>query len=245
MRVSVVIPVYNEENYIEQCINSVLNQTKKPDEIVIVNDGSTDRTEEIIKKYQENNPDLIKYIKNDGNKGIAVTRNNGVRNATGDYITFLSADDVFMPNYIEVMLKEAKNQPNKILFSNYYFCDTKTMQILTEFKPPNFNDCHEDFLVACWEGAYKNTMFVCFSTTFFPRKVFDEMMFDEEFRFCEDLHFLLISMKIFKYFLVQQPLLMYRASMKTANLMDKIPAQNMAVREKARKFWGFEDEDYR
>ena len=89
-KLSVVIPVYNTEQYLPRCIESLINQTYKNIEIVIINDGSTDKTDSIIKKYI--NDSRIKYY-NRSNHGIGKTRNFGIKEATGEYITFIDSDD--------------------------------------------------------------------------------------------------------------------------------------------------------
>lgn len=100
-KISVVIPVYNtESNYIDKAINSVLNQTYKNIEIIVVNDGSTDKaTLEYLKTI--NNPD-IKII-NQENKGLGGARNTGIENSTGEYIGFLDSDDWLDNNFYEVL----------------------------------------------------------------------------------------------------------------------------------------------
>lgn len=99
--ISVIIPVYNAESTIEKCISSIINQTKQVYEIVIVNDGSTDNSDQIInnmlKTYEK-----IKYYSKE-NTGVADTRNYGINKATGDYILFVDADDYIEENLIETV----------------------------------------------------------------------------------------------------------------------------------------------
>ncbi|MGL6105767.1 glycosyltransferase family 2 protein [Romboutsia sp.] len=90
-KISVIVPVYNVEKYLERCLNSLLNQTYKNLEIILINDGSTDSSEEIRKKYSKQD-EKIKFISQE-NKGIAETRNVGIKNSTGEYIAFLDSDD--------------------------------------------------------------------------------------------------------------------------------------------------------
>ena len=87
-KVSIIVPVYNTENYIERCLNSLVNQTLEDIEIIVVNDGSTDNTGKILQKYR----DKIKIIEQK-NSGIATTRNKGLEIATGKYIAFVDSDD--------------------------------------------------------------------------------------------------------------------------------------------------------
>ena len=93
-KISIIIPVYNTEKYIERCLNSVINQKYENKEIIVVNDGSTDKSEEKINKYINK----ITYIKKE-NSGLSDTRNVGIEKATGEYIMFIDSDD-----YIEECL---------------------------------------------------------------------------------------------------------------------------------------------
>lgn len=108
-KVSVIIPVYNTENYIEKCLESVKDQTLKNIEIIVVNDGSTDNSSSIIKKFINNNKQLnIKYLEKE-NGGLSDARNYGIKYATGDYICLLDSDD-----YLDVnLLKNLEKYMNK------------------------------------------------------------------------------------------------------------------------------------
>lgn len=90
--VSIIVPVYNTEKYIEKCIKSLLNQNYYNYEIVIINDGSTDNSENVILKYKTENPNIIKYYKKE-NTGVADTRNFGIEKAQGEYVIFVDSDD--------------------------------------------------------------------------------------------------------------------------------------------------------
>lgn len=93
-KISVIVPVYNTEKYIEKCLKSILNQTMDDIEIIVVNDGSTDNSENIIKEIEKNNDTKIqiKYFKKE-NGGLSDARNYGVKKATGKYISFIDSDD--------------------------------------------------------------------------------------------------------------------------------------------------------
>lgn len=108
MRTSIIIPVYNAEKYIEKCINSIIPQTTDEDEIIIINSSSTDKSEEICKKYVEENSNIKLY--NIENGGPSVSRNAGIRNANGKYIIFVDGDDYIENNYIDTMLKNVKEK---------------------------------------------------------------------------------------------------------------------------------------
>jgi glycosyltransferase involved in cell wall biosynthesis len=99
--ISVIMPAYNAENYIAEAIQSILNQTFKNFEFIIINDGSTDKTESIIKKFDDSR---IIYVKNDLNKNIVESLNFGIELARGLYIARMDADDISMPNRLETQL---------------------------------------------------------------------------------------------------------------------------------------------
>lgn len=108
MKVSIIIPIYNVEKYIERCINSVLNQTYRNLELILINDCTPDQSMEIAQRIinnSEKSKDLeVKYISHTANKGIAATRNTGMKNVSGEYFFFLDSDDEITPNCIESMV---------------------------------------------------------------------------------------------------------------------------------------------
>lgn len=107
MKYSIIIPVYNTEKYIEKCIESVLNQTYKNFEIIIINDGSTDKSEEILKTYEKNNKITIIT---QTNHGLSYSRNIGIKKSTGDYVLFLDSDDYYELNLLEKLNEVARKE---------------------------------------------------------------------------------------------------------------------------------------
>lgn len=108
MRLSVVIPVYNAEKYIETCLNNIIPQLTEDDEIILINASSKDNSETICNKYVERNSNIKLY--NIENGGPSVSRNAGIKHATGKYIIFIDGDDYIEKNYIETMLKNVKEK---------------------------------------------------------------------------------------------------------------------------------------
>lgn len=100
--VTVMVPVYNVEKYLERCLNSIVNQTYRNLEIVLVNDGSTDRSEEICRQYMEQDSRI--YLYSQKNQGIAATRNVCLDHAHGEYLAFVDSDDYTSLSYIEILL---------------------------------------------------------------------------------------------------------------------------------------------
>lgn len=117
MKISVIVPVYNVYDYLGKCLDSLVNQTDKNFEVIIVNDGSTDDSQKLIDKYISENDNMYSYIKENG--GLASARNYGLRKAKGDYILFLDSDDYYELNTIETLKKEAKNGDDIIVFQMY------------------------------------------------------------------------------------------------------------------------------
>ena len=100
--ISIVVPIYNASKYLNKCLDSLVNQTKKELEFILVNDGSTDDSDSIIKNYSDNR---IKYFKR-SNHGIGKTRNFGISKATGKYIMFLDSDDYLDLEACELLYKK-------------------------------------------------------------------------------------------------------------------------------------------
>ena len=114
--ISVIIPVYNGEKYIRKCLDSVINQTKKEIEIVVVNDGSTDNTESIIKEYKDKR---ITYFKNN-NHGIGYSRNFGVSKSSGKYIMFLDSDDYIDKDECKLLYEKCLEDDLDISICDFY-----------------------------------------------------------------------------------------------------------------------------
>ncbi|MBL4780839.1 MAG: glycosyltransferase [Porticoccaceae bacterium] len=109
MKISAVIPTYNNADYIEDAINSILAQSHPVDEIIIIDDGSSDNTEELVKVISKKAANII-YIKQ-ANQGPSSARNRGIEAASGDWIAFLDADDLWTPDKIALQITALKNEP--------------------------------------------------------------------------------------------------------------------------------------
>ena len=132
--ISIIVPAYNAEKYIKKCIDSLINQTKKECEFIIINDGSTDHTEDIVKEYKDKR---IKYYKNK-NQGIGKTRNFGIEKSNSKYIMFLDSDDYLAKNACEEMFKKAENDDLDVVICDFYKeYDNGTIE---EIKMPDFEN---------------------------------------------------------------------------------------------------------
>ena len=122
--VSIIVPIYNVEKYISQCIESIIDQTYKNIEIVLINDGSLDKSGIIADEYAQKDT-RIKVVHKE-NQGVSIARNVGIERAKGDYICFADADDVLMPDYVEYLLDMAVNNDADIAL---------TKEMYTTFHP--------------------------------------------------------------------------------------------------------------
>ncbi len=127
-KVSVVIPVYNTEKYLDECLNSVENQTLKEIEIICVNDGSTDNSLSVLEKHRSKDR-RIKIV-NQKNAGVSAARNAGIKKASGEYIAFLDSDDVVLPYAYENAYNGAKKYKVDIFeFAAYDFVDGENIDM--------------------------------------------------------------------------------------------------------------------
>ena len=114
--ISIIVPVYNVEEYLSKCLDSIVNQTYKNLEIILIDDGSTDNSGIICDEYSEGDT-RIKVI-HKKNKGVSNTRNIGIENASGEYILFVDADDEIERDYVYVMIKEVIQSDCDLVISN-------------------------------------------------------------------------------------------------------------------------------
>lgn len=152
-KVSIIIPVYNVEQYLEECIDSMINQTYSNLEILLIDDGSKDNSGKICDMYSKKD-DRIKVI-HQVNGGLGNARNTGLDNATGDYIMFADSDDFFTPNACEVMLKEIENKDADYVIGNYQNCTEES--VLWE-KPIFDIDKYKNFKLSIKD--YKNSFYI-------------------------------------------------------------------------------------
>jgi len=150
--VSIAIPVYNSETFLEQSINSALNQTYSELEIIAIDDGSNDNSLQILKNYE----DKIKII-HQSNQGLAYALNNAIKTMNGKWFKWFSPDDVLLPQSVEVLVNEAKKNPeNTIVYSNWMMIDENNNE-LRSFKESNLNELEIfDYNVRLLDGQQIN-----------------------------------------------------------------------------------------
>lgn len=158
--ISVIVPIYNAEKYLNKCVDSLINQTKKELEFILVNDGSTDKTEEILKSYKDSR---IKYFKNK-NQGIGKTRNFGIEKATGKYIMFLDSDDYLKNNACEILYKSVEKTDADLAICDFYKIYDSGVEEkikLLSFKPTTLRKTPSlvnEINLAPWNKLYKKEL---------------------------------------------------------------------------------------
>lgn len=167
MRFSVIVPLYNKAPYVRKALESVVEQTYKDFELIIIDDGSTDNSATICEEYLNNITHQTSHIIHQKNAGVAAARNDGVKVSKGDYVAFLDADDWWEPMFLEEMDKLIQEYPDAGLYAtNYiYYKPGKThVALKIERGYMNYPEAYLRGEMPVWTGA------ACM-----PRKVFDEM----------------------------------------------------------------------
>lgn len=230
---TVVIPVFNEEKFVERALQSVMEQSLQPSEIVIVDDASTDNSLKLCEVFAKKDS-RIKIVKHEVNKGIGAARKTGVENSTSTWISFLSADDywhhTFLQKTHELIEKTVSDHPF-IVYTGYMNVDEKGNKI-SDYKPVQY-DSFEDFYIGTLSLARVDDMQINFSTITFPRHLANAMNFRDDLRFGEDIDWMLRMIIIFKipFFLIPEPLAFYRrhSAQSTHEFITKIHDNNIQI----------------
>ncbi len=166
--ISLIIPVYNVEKYLRKALTSVVNQSFKDVEVIIVNDGSTDESLNIIKEFEKSYNNFI--VINQPNKGLAEARNTGIRNAKGKYIAFMDSDDFIDCTFLETLYNMAeKNNADMAYCNHYLYYPLFKLNIYMPFttragvydKEKALNKLIKDIMLHhyAWNKLYKKTLF--------------------------------------------------------------------------------------
>lgn len=156
--ISIIVPIYNASKYLKKCLDSLVNQTKKELEFILVNDGSTDDSESIIESYKD---DRIKYFKR-SNHGIGKTRNFGISKSTGKYIMFLDSDDYLKTDACEVLYKKIEKEKLDLVVCDFYRVNSNVLEEkINDFKNTSLKDNPKlllDINLAPWNKIYRSDL---------------------------------------------------------------------------------------
>jgi len=196
--VSIIIPTYNREHLLGRAIQSVLDQTYQNFELIIVDDGSTDDTEKLVKSF---NSEKIRYIRHGENKGPSAARNTGIQSAKGDYIAFQDSDDEWMPEKLEKQIRafETASPAVGIVYTGRYrIINNKKEYLPLAGVTPKDGDVFSSLLKVC---------FVCTPVALVKRDCFERAgMFDERFPPFEDWELFLRMSRYYQFKYINEPL---------------------------------------
>ena len=177
IKISVIVPVYNVESYLRQSLESIINQTYKNLEIICVNDGSTDKSPMILKEYEKKDKRII--VINQNNKGLAGTKNVGMKVATGDYITFVDSDDYIDINVYEKCIESIiKYKPDIVIY-----------QILFEHSKKQRYIENKIYINDSLSAINNYKVFPSSCNKVFKKTLLENMYFFEDINYAEDLLF--------------------------------------------------------
>ena len=118
IKISVIIPIFNAERYLSDCLDSIVNQSFKDIEIICINDGSKDKSEKIIKEYAQKDKRIILF--NQDNKGAGPARDKGIELSRGEYISFIDSDDIFHYRTLEIAYNNLKKYNSEVVWFEYF-----------------------------------------------------------------------------------------------------------------------------
>jgi len=165
---SIIIPLYNKENFIQNTMQSVLNQTFQDFEIIVVNDGSTDKSEEKLLQFKDSR---IQYFSKN-NEGVSTARNYGIEKANAEFITFLDADDYWYPTFLETMFETISKVPNQKVFAAAIEFETSKKTIEASY---SISKTNEDFEIVNYFKASLKQSVICTSCAVFHQSIFNEI----------------------------------------------------------------------
>lgn len=197
-KISVIIPIYNSEKYLERCLDSIVNQTYKNLEIILLNDGSTDKSEEICKRYSDKDERIIYISKK--NTGVSSTRNLGLEHVTGDYISFIDSDDFVELNMYEDLIELLEKNPKvdtiltdlTVVWNNEFIKSTKENKTFLLTRDEVFNNITKGYKFQGYSP-----------TKLYNSKIVldNNIKFDEKIYMVEDLLFFVEYLNYTKYIL--------------------------------------------
>ncbi len=198
-KVSVIIPTYNQADLLSRAIQSVLNQTFKDFELIIVDDGSTDNTKKVVEQFQRQDP-RIKYIWQENSGGPAKPKNTGIKHAKGEYIAFLDHDDEWLPEKLERQIELFRNSDRKNLgFVGCNVLDVDNNKIIRSYKISKTRNTLKRLLKECFIHSS--------SSVIIKRSVIKEIgLFDENFKVSDDWDMWIRLAKKYSFDFIDKPL---------------------------------------
>lgn len=184
IKVSVIVPVYNAERHLGKCVESILNQTLKEFELIIINDGSTDSSYELCKKYAVKDERIV--LLDQKNSGVSVARNRGLDIAKGEYIYFIDADDYIEKNTLEILYNRAIASNSDIVVFGYKTISENSVYV------EKVSDCEytiQEFLAHYGDFIISSSILGAIWNKIYKRETINDIRFIEGIKHHEDLFF--------------------------------------------------------
>ena len=191
--ISIIVPIYNTEKYLHECLDSIINQNHTNFEVLLINDGSTDSSGTICQEYVERDS-RFRYIEKD-NGGVASARNLGLERSSGAYITFIDSDDWVEFNYLEVLYTALKENDTDVAISTYKRFAQDGVFYLRGYSKENDEFLNigkrnrNSFLEILPKLGELDHSFYSISSKLIKRKIIGNLLFDEQVSYAEDLNF--------------------------------------------------------
>lgn len=202
--VSIIIPTYNRANLVGRSVKSVLDQSYKDFEIIIVDDGSSDKTEEKIRRYQKDD-DRIRFIKHGTNKGAAAARNTGIKASRGHYIAFQDSDDTWEPEKLEKQIQVFEHAPEE---AGIVYTDMWRRRAGKRKYIPSPGIGPEERII--YQQALIRVLGIGIGTAMIKKACFDRVgMFDESLRRFEDTELFIRLSEFYCFLHIKEPLINY------------------------------------
>lgn len=175
-KISVIVPVYNVEKYLEKCLDSLVNQTLQDFEILVINDSTPDNSQMIIDHYVNTYPDMIRsFIKPNG--GIASVRNFGLNHAQGDYIAFVDGDDYVELDMFETLYNVAIQNNANVVISDFYFTYDNKETVYKEYPYQNSKEMIVNLFAVLWNKIYKRSYLESLGLNFIESSRFEDVSY--------------------------------------------------------------------
>ena len=221
--ISIIVPIYNTDCYLRQCLDSIINQSYKNFEVLLVNDGSVDDSAMICKEFAEKDSRIRYFEKENG--GVSSARNLGLKNVKGNYITFVDSDDWVEENYLEVLYNALKeNEVDISISAHNYFNMDDNLYYLPSYSEEQLHTLdigkvsRDEFLELFPELSSLNHDFNCAVSKLFKVDLVKNLLFDESVNYGEDLDFFFnLYLNVSSIYYVNQPTYIYRQHQRSAS----------------------------
>ena len=240
--ISIIVPIYNKEDYLRQCLDSIINQSYTNFEVLLVNDGSTDSSGIICQEYSERDS-RFRYIEKK-NGGVSSARNLGLERSEGAYITFIDSDDWVEFNYLEVLYNALRENNTDVAISSYksYYLDGNFYLRVYSSQEEEFlriGKRNRDVFLEVFPKLGKlNHDFHCIASKLFKRELLESQKFDESINYGEDLYFFFnLYLKMQSIIYVKEATYIYRqhGTNITLNFTESLALQEIQIHEQILK----------